>query len=451
MTAGGRGGLVAAFTAADLYLATFGVFQFLLAMMLLRRDGLHPIRWSSAALLILNGMHSILVTFLAEFAWQDSSWPSRLATTVDEPTAVFLLALGFALLAPVSWNRQPRHRRLAFLLGTTAAAMVVMALAWDRDWFWHEVRPWLHDPLLLTAYGAVAVGCAERLASAPDAQATRLYGLLWTAFMVRIVEFAWVLSVYPILTGALDWTAWQHLWRLAYLVVVLYAIGRGATAALRRRRTDAPAWATSLPLAAILAGLAFGIGETAAGVPAYQAPLFLLTSFSLIVVRPWFLGLALEPRDTLRITACLGAALVAYVAAKAVLAALFEVGFFELGAFDLFAGGMALMAAFATRMAWDPHGRARPPPERDPTKAERVIDGLRLADDWIDAATLAGVAGLTRNNLPGEVRRATTALERTGARSGPFIEERIVGVRGRKQYRLTAAGRRAARNIAIWA
>lgn len=462
-----------------LFLGFFAAFQFALVPVLLHRSQRGPLRLLCAVLLALNG------AVAARFAWisavgQFADSDAAIAF-FDEPTGVAILALGIVLLvvqepASAGWGRGRSTLAAAALAAVGVGFVVALAAPTIAPTVHGTARTLYFDVYALLpvyfGYGLLAAVLAWKSTTATE---SRTWLLLTVAFAPRSAEFAWLYGVQYVVhptpntfDGSLD----ENLQWVARAWLVLGTVAAFAFAGRPLLRPRPESRFSPIVMSCLLAGLGIGLALSfgpSAG-PGLNLGWYVLSVLTLFVVRPLFLGLALERERTLQTLGVLLAETVLFAGSKALLAAITGTRFSNVDYTDAVAASLALLCFpflwNGVSRIWpssrsvgptpNPRVAAAPPGRAGPTRAVQLAFFLLQryeipgkAKSVTKTEVLSGT-GITENNLAGEVARLDaklrTLLEPPSA-SARLVEVSTVGVKGRKTYQLTDAGAACARRL----
>ncbi len=427
----------------QLLAATATALQWAVAWRILARRPVGPFRVVTAALLALNGLASLRLALAAAVPEESDRWFSL----ADGPTGVLLVASGILLF------RFPRHetwdRRAQWVLGGASLwAAVILGPGLTLRGFGDFVEPnysVLHTLPAFLGLGlnglaaALAVGRADR-AKAAEA------GFLGFAFLASLTTntaHSGTIYIGDNLALLPDPAAWP---RLAGMAAALALAVAAAMVLVLPGRSNA-GWRRVL-----LFGWAGGVllalanhPSTSLGSPDARYAFYLLETSTLYLVRPFCVGLALVPRDTLWALYDSAAAVVLLVVGKTVSWALFDVPLDRFLPSDLAGAGIALLLApvawVVPRHLLRRRKRTVEDMPADLQLARYLLSRFRESDGRTFATKreIESATGITENNLAGVVRRLEQRLG-GDAPLGSLVVERRVGVRGRKQYALAPEG-----------
>lgn len=411
------------------------ILQLLVAAFILRREA-GPFRWACAALLAFNGLAAARLALLADLVGH-----LRLLAFVDGATGPLLLAAGLLLVRfPDHDLRDPRGWwTLAFAGGLVGALGLQVALSGDP--FSDPLYDWLHTfPALLgLALAGISLGMTLRRVRADH----------WTE--AGLLALAFVATLGGNAAAAADQLRYASDFarpgRLAGQALAL--AGGVATLALL-------AW----PSGKARGWRHLGLAAMASGIAAYLAffgqvgtnffIVYLGTTMSFYVLRPVAIGLAYARSKTLWALHDLAWFALLLVLGKAIAVALLGTSTTRIEVVDLSCiAATMLLLPVGTAGVRHLVGSGRESSRRDgPAAHERLgrfLMDLREAQGPEASASKADierVTGITENNLAAAIRRLERDLDGAAVK-GTLVEERLVGVRGRKRYRLTPAGARA--------
>lgn len=433
--------------------------------LVLRRRPVTPFGAVTAALLAANGSASAILAVTGQTPTRGAP-AERLFLVLDGATGPLFLAVGLLSLgrlrpaAAEAWNVW--RGAVVAGAGLWVAALALPALL--PGGFEAFTRPnynGLHTLPATAGLGLVALGMTLRLrgrqpseagtdAAAPSTIASRRQAnedlLVAIAYLPAAMSFAsyFAASLLPIPWQAL--ASDQGIPRLVGGGILLTGI-TGSLAALAApggRHWAHRGVALAVSGAALVLGLATvdtGFGGNSGVAYAW----YVLVAAAAYMVRPVALAYARAPTASSWSLFALAVLALGIALGKMVEAVAFGVPFGQLHRIDLFAVALALglfPAAWVPARRWarghDLRGKgADAGPSADERLAafllERACHPARVTKQQITAAT-----GIGENNLAATVRRLERRL---GAQvPGSLVAEHVVGVRGRKEYALTAEG-----------
>lgn len=419
------------------------VLQLVIAFQVLRRRPLGPFRLVTGVLLILNGLGAFQLALAGGAPTAASRWFSL----ADGPTGALLVAAGILFL------RFPRHdewswanRITVFAAASWAAAIIVPGL-------------------LPGGFDGFVAPHLEFLSTLPEFAGLGLNGLA-TALVLRRLGpsrasepgFLGIAYVSALTANSLQYVSSYVTFDLPGVLthgIDARFIGVGAAILLAAATLAVLLWPAApnrtwrdLMLGAWVAGglMALGIhpvAEFSSSEGGYA--LYLVTTSFIYILRPVCVGLVLARQDTVWALYDTAVAVTLLALSKLASLLLFGVPTDQIRTADL---PTLALAALVLPAAWLlPRRYMRRPvpvPASLPTDlrlgqylVQRFHDGggsLYVNKPDIEAAT-----GVGENNLAAAIRRLERRLA-PDAPAGTVVAERIVGVRGRKQYMLTAEG-----------
>lgn len=455
-------GLAVSISAVTLFMGFCVLYQLVVAAILLGRRPWGPVRAFVGWLLVLNS--GVAVGFVLLSAGANPSWAGRWIAIFDDPTGALVVLLAIALLRRQELDQQtwPRSLRMATLVVAFLSVLDAATRLADRAPSAETRLIGVVIPVTV-GYGLVLWAMVRRFTQAVKPEQAQALGLLAIGFGMRAVEFAWVYGVVPWKTQLSALSSGSPIAALESVTYLPLLVGVvGSLAYLGRRAwtssTAARAWMPHV-MVALLGGLLVGLAY--AGQPlAADSPWYAVSVITLVLVRPAFSGLALEWSRTVRWTGIVGIGYGAFLGWKLLISALTDRPFLQLALSDALALGLAVAGLPFLVIALHRRGPRPVEPavhrrvEPEVTHAHRLAQfllsahGTAQAPRGVTQREIHEGVGIASNNVAGEVRRMERLLAHVCRTPGvPLVDVNAVGVRGRKYYRLTPEGMRAAQRL----
>lgn len=366
----------------------------------------------------------------------------NITVIVDAPTASIILVLLYGLV-----KDDPPSRLPVWALGVGLLHLIIAGAQVFAEWpAWSE-KAVAGVPIMIAYTGILSI-LPERIRKGELEELAFVVPLL-LAFAFRASEFGWLYGfTWGLYRLAQEGSGSFHIetpFRILLfwsMVITMARLGWSAATGFDQVRRN---WHRVSALAMVGGGVLAGSFLLAQ--PGF--PAFILSTFSLIILRPILVAYAFGGSEGFRMTGLVAIGFGAYLLLRTLLAGVTNQPLNVLGAADVAA--VALMAVIAATVVasttlGDRRGQCDTGP-KPATKAEMLI--MLLVDEGsangMPSNQIQDGLGIGRNNLAQEVRRARAKLAAWATNTDTeLIEGRVRGIRGRKYYRLTPAGRSAA-------